>query len=198
MASGRSDFEEQGQSPEPRHRHSQSLVISRSQDSHQRRTSIPESHDGSEPKERDTFTPPLLMAPPELPNNSLSHKLGIVAFRTWTLLRPLAPTLGYFVRLALFVAKMVSVARPCWPYMVSLHLGVPLVAVAALDLGLPQLGNTYSYGRRNWGITASLALLAMHFSVLWVASGRARLCAMVPHDEWRRLPIQGLDDEHGV
>lgn len=140
------------------------------------------------------------MAPPDSQATTFSHKLEIIVFRAWNLMQPLAPTLGYFVRLAIFVAKMISLARPCWPYMVSLRVGVPLVAVAALDLGLPQLGTAYSYSRsrRTWGIATSLALLALHFSVLWMTPGWANLCAMAPHDPWRRLPIQELGEEGGV
>lgn len=161
------------------------MVISRSQDGSHRRTSVHDSHDGPDPKERDVLhTPPLLMAPPDRSVDSLSHKIGMIVFRAWALLRPFVSTMGYFVRLGLFVVKMVSLARPCWPYMVSLHLGIPLVAVAALDLGLPRMGIVYSYNRRTWGIATSLALLILHFSILWMTSGRAALCAMAPPEAW--------------
>lgn len=178
-----------------RHRHSQSMVISRSQDGPRHRVSI---HDDRTLKEREAFGPPLLMAPPEGTANALSRRLGLLPFRIWACLRPYLSILGYLVRLNLFVVKIISLGRPCWPYMTNLQIAIPLLAAAALDVGFPQgtgssitvhsiRMNAFSSNPRVWAVGKSLALLFLHFAVLWICSSRHALCAVSPPERWPEL-----------
>lgn len=178
-----------------RHRHSQSMVLSRSQDGSRHRVSI---HDDRDMKEREAYGPPLLMAPPEGMSNALSRRLGILPFHIWAFLRPYLSILGYLVRLNLFIVKIISLGRPCWPYMTSLQISIPLLAAAALDVGLPQRTgssvtihssrtSTFSTYPRVWAIVKSLALLVLHFVVLWISSSRHALCAATPPERWPEL-----------
>lgn len=101
----------------------------------------------------------------------------------------------YFGRLSLFLIKLATLVRPCWPYMVNLEVSAPLVLLAVLDLGLPtSISNTRtrrpSHGElvtslfRQTGLKTRLLFLALHLAVIWLAGRWQALCVAVPHDEW--------------
>jgi hypothetical protein len=72
--------------------------------------------------------------------------------------------------------------------MVSVEVGVPLITIAAIDLGAPASVYPYDGGTRlfwRWGWPVSIALLLVHFIALWSASKWDTLCAQAPHwMEW--------------
>lgn len=123
------------------------------------------------------------MAPPNPPPNILVSYVTIIFHRATTSLDPHLAPLGYLVRLICFAIKMYSLTRPCFPYLLSHRVGTPLVALAALDLGLPQgihflpaMETGRSRQHRAWSMGVSLLLLALHFTALWVAWRQDVLC----------------------
>lgn len=182
----------------PRHRASHSMVISRSQDRARSPAVANDVHEQLEETERESFSPPLLMAPPGTVSRIMGSRLGGLFFRVMTISGLHLPLLSYIGRLTIFLAKMASLTRPCWPFIVNSQIGIPLVAVAALDLGLPQLTrpllvtgpdhrSLIPSGAYAWGLGTSLLLLAFHFIVLWMASESRALCAKSEHEglpEW--------------
>lgn len=175
----------------PRHRAtgSHSMVLSRSQDGYRNSTIASDGQSESQVTQNRSFSPPLLMPPPSPPPNVLVSQLTVVFHRAMTLLDPHLALLGYVGRLICFVVKMYSLARPCMPFIINLQVGAPLVAVAALDLGLPQrtnfvsaTGPARSLHRRAWGLGTSLLLLMLHFTALWVASKQNALCVNNRHE----------------
>ncbi|KAF4469822.1 iks kinase [Fusarium albosuccineum] len=182
-----------------RHRGPQSMVISRSQEGRRSSFSAPSVRDAPEVPElherQSSQSPPLLLAPPSTTSNALRDRLAIFLMRIITISGPNFPLLSYMTRLGLFAIKITSLTRPCWPFMVQPNFAIPLVAVAALDLGLPRLtsyppavtqgyGDYFSSGPRAWGLGTSLILLCLHFTVLWVASGWETLCAASEQERW--------------
>lgn len=136
------------------------------------------------------------MAPPLTKSEEIRYRAGIVLH---SLMTPLAPTqelLIYAVRLGLFLLKLGILGGQCWPYVPGLEVGVPLIVVAALELGLPSMtaaaGARRGTGARSLvlrylpplGPGTSLALLALHFYVIWVARRWNTLCVSVPTDDW--------------
>ncbi|CAM1508553.1 Fc.00g054010.m01.CDS01 [Cosmosporella sp. VM-42] len=194
LASGRDDPQNQAQPPVARHRHAQSMVISRSQDGSRRSAVFQDDLGRRQSTERRPFSPPLLMAPPNS-TNTLHQRLKVMLSDTLDVSGPYLIVLGYLVRLSLFAVKITYLARPCWPYMINLQVGIPLLAVAALDLGLPRLTSsslTLRSARTSsalssplaWGMGTSTVLLALHFFILWIALGRNTLCATPPQESW--------------
>ncbi|KAH7140092.1 kinase-like domain-containing protein [Dactylonectria estremocensis] len=190
----RSMRQEQSHSIGTRHRTSHSMVISRSQDGARSSAIASDVHEQDGVVERESFSPPLLMAPPPGTLSSIMRsRLGSFVLRVITISGPYLPLLSYIVRLSLFLVKMASLTRSCWPFIVSSQVGIPLVAVAALDLGIPQLRSPLLVtrpGRRSlilsgayaWGLGTSLLLLALHFVVLWMAAESKALCATRDHE----------------
>ncbi|EGU87607.1 IKS protein kinase [Fusarium oxysporum f. sp. raphani 54005] len=188
-----------------RHRGSQSMVMSHSQEGHPGSfvtpaVSVSDASEHSEMHERrNSQSPPLLMPPPTTTADALRRRATVFLIRSMHLAGDNSPLLSYTLRLGLFGIKMTTLTRPCWPLMVQPNVGIPLVCVAALDLGLPQVtsysptlrqgyGDYFTSGPRAWGLGMSLLLLFLHFTVLWVASGWATLCATNEHDVWADGP----------
>ncbi|KAH6978967.1 kinase-like domain-containing protein [Fusarium venenatum] len=188
-----------------RHRGSHSMVVSRSQES--RRSSIVTPavsvSDASESADlherRSSQSPPLLMPPPTTAADALRRRATIFILHFMNLAGSHSPLLSYIIRLGLFGIKVTTLVRPCWPLMAELNVAIPLIGVAALDLGLPQVtsyspmmiqghGDYFSSGPRAWGLGMSLVLLVLHFTVLWVASGWETLCVERQPDIWTEGP----------
>jgi hypothetical protein len=138
---------------------------------------------------------PLLLAPPPHEIATISRGVGLLLLRFCAAIGVTPDTVRYFGHLSLFLFKLATLVRPCWPYMVSLEVGAPLVLLAALDLGLPTSTNTTrprrpSHGElvtslfRQTGLGTRLLFLALHLAVIWTASRWEALCVAVPHDEW--------------
>lgn len=177
------------------------MVVSRSQES--RRSSLVTPavsvSDASETTEmherRSSQSPPLLMPPPTTAVDALRQRATIFIFHFMNIAGSHSPLLCYITRLCLFGIKLTTLVRPCWPLMAQLNVAIPLIGVAALDLGLPQVtshspmmiqghGDYFSSGPRAWGLGMSLVLLVLHFTVLWVASGWDTLCLDIQPDIW--------------
>ena len=112
----------------------------------------------------------LLMPPPTTRWGEVRHRTIVFMYRH-------AESLAFVLRTALFLAKMASLSRPCWPYTVRVGVGSFLLLLAALDLGMPQ---TMGY----WDWWASLVLLVVHFAVLGLAARSEVLCTMTGDEPW--------------
>jgi hypothetical protein len=181
------------------------MMMSRSQESHRGSlvtpaVSVSDASEHSEMHERrNSQSPPLLMPPPTTTADALRRRATVFLIRSMHLAGENSALLSYALRLGLFGIKITTLTRPCWPLMVQPNVGIPLVCVAALDLGLPQMtsyspalrqghGDDFTSGPRAWGLAMSLLLLFLHVTVLWVASGWATLCATNEHDVWADGP----------
>ena len=102
----------------------------------------------------------------------------------------------FVARLAFFAGKITTLARPCWPYMSSLGVSIPLLSIAAIDLGLPSSlydrkrvrsqQRDYAANRPSsvWGLWTSFFLLLLHFLILWIVRRRGLLCALHQNPRW--------------
>lgn len=171
------------------------MVLSRSQEGRRRSSIVATVRDAPEVPElnerRSSQSPPLLLAPPTTTSNALRDRLRMFLLEIVTMAGPSLFLLSYVIRLGLFAVKITSLTRPCWPFMVQLNIAIPLVAVAALDLGLPRLTSYppvsrdyFTSGPRAWGLGTSLVLLGLHFTLLWIASGWDNFCAAPQQEEW--------------
>ncbi|KXH41288.1 hypothetical protein CSAL01_07012 [Colletotrichum salicis] len=189
-------LQRQSDSSSPRLRpQAQVMVAQRSQDSFIRTT--PERDESVDSlKDEPLSSPPLLMPPPATPLEALRHRLMISRLRAGQVMRYNAGPLLAVVRLGLFLSKMLSLTRPCWPYVVSPNVGAPLVILAALDLGLAGAGTwpmtpyERETGRRlsnglpwTWGLRGSVVLAILHLVVLWVGGRYNSLCT-AGHGTW--------------
>lgn len=140
---------------------------------------------------------PLLLAPPPSEIATIPHGAALLLLRFCTVIGASPETVKYFGRLSLFLIKLATLVRPCWPYMVNLEVSAPLVLLAVLDLGLPSSTSTTrtrcpSHGElvtslfRQTGLKTRFLFLALHLAVIWLASRWQALCVAVPHDEWPR------------
>lgn len=138
---------------------------------------------------------PLLLAPPPSEIATIPHGAALLLIRFCTMIGADPDSVKYLGRLSLFLIKLATLVRPCWPYMVNLEVSAPLVLLAVLDLGLPtSTSNTRtrrpSHGElvtslfRQTGLKTRLLFLALHLVVIWLAGRWQALCVAVPHDEW--------------
>ncbi|GJN74678.1 calcium-dependent protein kinase [Purpureocillium lilacinum] len=142
------------------------------------------------------LSPPLLLAPPRTRAEEVRYQTVVMFERMLGIVGIRPEFVSYIGRLGLFLLKMVTLGRPCWPYVASLEVSIPLVVVAALDLGLPtitsaggarrdsQTGDLVSTHIPSAGLGTSMILLAFHFAVLWLAQKWNALCVAVPGDDW--------------
>ncbi|KAI2463125.1 kinase-like protein [Annulohypoxylon bovei var. microspora] len=176
----------------PRHR-PQAMTLSRSHEgfarlSPDRGRSTAVAH----PQPSPTLHTPLLLAPPAGPPRSLRQRaqhLLIYLSNSHT------DSIVFTFRLLLFLIKILSLARQCWPFTATLSIGVPLIGIAGIDLGIHRDAFTpiheggsrmlppsaLSYWR--WGWRGSFVLLALHFVALWSFSQFGVLCAAF-QDTW--------------
>ena len=93
--------------------------------------------------------------------------------------------------MASFLAKMAALTMPCLPFMFNLATGLPLILVAALDLGAAvtrrsggHWDGTADRAHPGWrlglGTKTSLALLGLHFLSAWVLDRFGVLCSPPP------------------
>ncbi|KAF6804110.1 calcium-dependent protein kinase [Colletotrichum sojae] len=171
----------------PRHRR-QGSASSRSPDSYIRLSPEITRSEGSESlKDEPLASPPLLMPPPATPSEAFRHRLILRWLQAGHLISYNATPLLAFTRLGLFLSKLYSLTRPCWPYMVNPSVGAVLVVLAALDLGLAnsQSSSNPSYRRASsngllwaWGLRGTVLLAVLHLIILWAASYRSSLCVI--------------------
>jgi len=137
------------------------------------------------------------MPPPTTFLGDVRHRGSVAQHHARLFLAQHAEPAESLLRLGLFLAKMVTLSRPCWPYMVNWRVGAALVAVAGMDLGIPvrrgvalprqpptsgppdrdEGATAFGGGRRDWRVSA--VLLAVHFLVLAAVSRWGALCAWV-------------------
>ncbi|RDA83392.1 hypothetical protein CP532_4724 [Ophiocordyceps camponoti-leonardi (nom. inval.)] len=143
----------------------------------------------------EPFSPHLLMAPPRTRRAEVRYQLQMAAYRLVTVLGVGGGLLGFFAKLGVFLLKLGSLARPCWPLASNPQVSIPLVVVAALDLGLssgltvarrgqPQVVAGLPPGPSLF--PTSLVLLVFHFAVLWLARSWSALCVSAPSEDWDR------------
>ncbi|KFA65840.1 hypothetical protein S40285_04657 [Stachybotrys chlorohalonatus IBT 40285] len=193
------------------HNHPTSMTMARSQDRFDdhavARSSTESEKEGSD--DGSVFTaPPLLMAPPSRGLDGFRHRIMVGIFMLAASLGWDPAQLGYLTRLVLFLVKLSTLARSCWPYMTHFQVSIPLVIIASIDLALPVMIRSSSLtvrqhrsqsGRgvaRVWGIGTSLGLLILHLSALRLAHHWGSLCASLPRqDHWHGWEIEGIDTQ---
>lgn len=175
----------------PRHR-SHGSRSSRSPDSYIRLSpEITRSEASDSVKDEPLASPPLLMPPPATPLEAFRHRLIIRWLRAGHLINYNATPLLAITRLGLFLSKLYSLTRPCWPYMVNPGVGAVLVVLAALDLGFANSdASSNSRHRRapvrltsnglpwTWGLRGTILLAILHLVILWAANYRSSLCVI--------------------
>ncbi|KAF4889683.1 putative serine/threonine-protein kinase iksA [Colletotrichum fructicola] len=183
----------------PRHRpQAQTMVASRSQDSFPRLSpEIAVSEASAESvKDEPLGSPPLLMPPP--PGTrfaAFQHRLMVGWLRAGHLIHHNASPLLVVTRLGLFLSKLYSLTRPCWPYMVDTSVGAFLVVIAALDLGLANTDTSRELRYRQdfrihnglpwaWGLRGTVLLAVIHLVVLWAAGQWNALCTTGGSRSW--------------
>ncbi|KAI0109233.1 kinase-like domain-containing protein [Nemania sp. FL0031] len=171
----------------PRHQ-SHAMALTRSQERHPSpdRSSFTSS---PSPQPSPTVHTPLLMPAPLGPLGNFSHQALLYQHNISRFSQAHFASISLVYKLSLFLVKIASLNRVCWPFTVSLGIGVPLMAAAALDLAVgSQINNVIMDGGRpryavrpssawHWGWKGSLILLALHFSALWAGSRWGSLCA---------------------
>ncbi|KAI0377609.1 kinase-like protein [Hypomontagnella monticulosa] len=140
-----------------------------------------------------TLHTPLLMGPPVGTFGTLKQQ---AQHNLTYLTRDHADSIMFTFRLLLFLAKVLSLARQCWPFTISLGIGVPLLGLAGIDLGMPshrdvfipnqdvrrRLASSTSFQWR-WGWRGSVFLLFSHFLALSAFSRWGVLCVAYK-DDW--------------
>ena len=174
--------------PNSPRRQSNAMILPRSQERH---PSLDPSYASRSPSPQPspTIQPPLLMPARAGPLSSLSYYAVLCQHYTTVFFQANSATILLCFRLSLFSIKIASLTRVCWPYMLSLGIGIPLVGAAGLDLAIASETSSGMRDRgrarysaptpfvRLWGWKGSLLLLALHFGALWIASRRGNLCA---------------------
>lgn len=165
----------------------------RSHDGHQGPLASPVRRNPSPTRLRrssSTINTPLLMAPPTTFYGEVRYRIALAFHQTAHFLDWHADGAIFLVRLGLFLVKMASLARPCWPYSINMGIGASLVALAGLDLGMPSgrykdhdSNGDPRFTRRVWNYRSSFILVALHFAVLWAAHRWAALCPS-SHERW--------------
>lgn len=150
------------------------------------------SHDHIRQHQR-TPTTPLLLPPPRSRWREIEHRFSLGVYYACSALGLETQSLVYALQLAIFVVKMVTLARPCWPYVASLQVCIPLLVVATLELLFASSpvshasrlrGQYYHLGGLFQTRGTGIVLLAFHFATLWLAGRWDALCIYAPHQEW--------------
>lgn len=135
-------------------------------------------------------SPPLLMPPPTTFWGDIKHMGSLSWHIICQFYNNNEEGIVFLLRLGLFLGKMASLARMCWPFAARFEISTPLLGVAAMDLAMPRrdsLATTREEGslvlqhsassRWTWGWAVSGALFILHFAVLWSASRWTRTCS---------------------
>lgn len=153
----------------------------------------------------EEFVPRLLLPPPRTGLAALRYRAAVTVLRIAHSVGLDQAQVTYVARLGFFLVKMVSLARPCWPFMVNLEVSVPLVIVAALDVGVSSSAAMPLVRRRSrehhrlwmtraWGFVTSVILLVLHLAVVWLARRWEALCIAATHqstwDHWEPDPVE--------
>ncbi|KAI0421911.1 kinase-like domain-containing protein [Xylaria grammica] len=166
---------------------SHAMVLNRSQERHPSLDGTSVSGSPS-PQPSPTVHTPLLMPAPTGPLGKFSHHAILFQHHVTSFFQAHSGSISRFCKFLFFIAKIISLSRVCWPFMVSFGIGIPLVGAAGLDLIVASEASnaTMNSGRTRyaartpsiwyWGWKGSLILLALHFAALWVTSQWGNLC----------------------
>lgn len=173
-------------SPNLDRRLSLGLELSPKQNGHQH----PRSDRKSPAEEGEPLpSPPLLMPPPTTFLGAVQHRSMMMLHHLDNVYHNNAASIVFLLRLAIFFFKMASLANICWPYMVKVGIGAPVIGIATLDLGMPRpynldMGSGPADARRwNWGWTFTFLLLLLHFVVLGVIHRWGSVC-VASQEHW--------------
>jgi len=114
-----------------------------------------------------SITTPLLMAPPSTIMSTIKHQMTVYHHYlvSWATLNQ--QTLLLIAKLGIFLAKMLSITRPCLPVAVRQGIWYPLVILAGFELALGT--------KVRWRFVGLLATI--HFGVvLWAVKLGGGLC----------------------
>lgn len=129
-------------------------------------------------------SPPLLLEPPPENFAVVKRNLAVGLLRTCAALGIQARTILFAWRVTLFLAKLASLIRPCWPYLPKLEVSLPLILIATLDLAKTSWNPSRSGEVWNGsGQGVSLLLLGFHFAILLLARRWSSMCLGFDH-EW--------------
>lgn len=151
---------------------------SHSPDSHRRAISPMHRHSSpARDQEDESITTPLLMPPPTTFLGGLKHSAYVKYDEAKRALDD--PTSPAF-RFALFVLKMVALARTCWPLSPNMPVGAGLVVAAAVDL--------------TWALDLkrTIILFLVHLMLVFIFQTRGELC-LVGHEPWDWDPAFNLE-----
>ena len=144
-------------------------------------------------RDRD-MSSPLLLEPPRSRSGEFRHRMALVAIWLSDILGLERDFLNHVLRMVFFIAKLMSLAQSCWPYMAKFEVGVPLIIIAALDLKVPEptISSLARCNRRGEiefgpsrlrGLGWSVALLVFHTIVIWLAQRWGALCLKPPQEK---------------
>lgn len=113
------------------------------------------------------ITTPLLMPPPATALSTIKHRISVYRHYIASWARLNRQSLLLFAKLAIFLAKLVSITRPCLPVTARETILYPLITLAAIELSLGT--------RISWRFVGILA--ALHLAVvLWAVKLGGGLC----------------------
>ncbi|KAI2641065.1 kinase-like protein [Xylaria nigripes] len=168
-------------------RRSHAMILPRGEQSHLSQDQGTSPRPAS-PQLSPTVRTPLLMPAPAGPLGTLRHRILLCLHHLAGFAQTHSASISLFCRLTFFLVKIASLARVCWPFIVNLGIGVPLISAAGLDLAVAspasddteggpryvdRAGQGWGWG---WGWKGSLILFALHFCALWAASRLSNLC----------------------
>ncbi|GAB1737723.1 hypothetical protein NU219Hw_g2135t1 [Hortaea werneckii] len=124
------------------------------------------------PRKIDMPVPPDSMPPPHQSPRLMLPPASDRVPAYWFPRRLQSPAAISGLRASLFVVKLLVFSLPCAPYAANAWLLYPLLGLASLDIGI-----------LDFNLRRSLALLAIHLAVAWLAWQRGGLCD-VPLIRW--------------
>jgi hypothetical protein len=114
-----------------------------------------------------TIRTPLLMPPPSTRLSAIQHRLSIYRHYVISWARLNRQTLLLITKLTIFLAKMLSITKPCLPVAARQDVWYPLMTIAALELAL---GAKITW--RTMGFLGAIHLAA----ILWAVKLGGGLC----------------------
>ncbi|KAH8598081.1 kinase-like domain-containing protein [Bisporella sp. PMI_857] len=113
------------------------------------------------------ITTPLLMPPPTTAWSSIKHRISIYHHQVSSWIASNRQVLQLVGRFVVFLAKLLSITKPCLPFTTRESIWYPLISLAALELALgPKV---------NWGLVGTLS--GVHVVVVGWAFWWGGLCA---------------------
>lgn len=140
---------------------------------------------------QEPSSPRLLMPPPRTRSEEVQFQLDTAARRALAAIGINPGTVQFATHLAIFLFKLVTLAQPCWPFVASLQVAMPLMVLAALELGWPSFAGSagihvFQHGAhsRHMSTSARILLFGLHFAVLFLARRWNVLCVGARRERW--------------